>query len=72
MIIIKKNIDVIALLRQKGYPPGRLRKEKILGESMVQRLRDNEMISLGALDTICEILDCQPGDLIEYVKKQSH
>jgi len=34
----------------------------------VAKLSKNEYISLEVIDKLCEYLNCQPGDLIEYVK----
>ena len=45
-----------------------LRKEKLLGESYMSQLRRGDMVSWAALDTICTLLDCQPGDLIHHQK----
>lgn len=65
---IAYKIDVLEKLREAGYSPARLRKEKILSESTIQSLRHNQKISFDALEKICKILDYQPGEIIEYVK----
>lgn len=59
--------DVLALLKAAGYPSTRIRAEKLLGQSYVQQLRKGELISWAALNKVCALLDCQPGDLLEYV-----
>ena len=58
--------DVLALLKAAGYPSTRIRAEKLLGQSYVQQLRKGELISWAALNKVCALLDCQPGDLLEY------
>ena len=65
---IQYKIDVLAALKEAGYNTGRIRKEKIMGEAMLQKLRSGQLISWATLETICELLNCQPGDLIEYDK----
>lgn len=60
-------VDVLALLKESGYNTNRIRKEKIMGESMLQKIRSGQMMSWATLETICALLDRQPGDLIEYV-----
>ena len=40
-----------------------------MGEAMLQKIRSGQMVSWAILETICDLLDCQPGDLIEYVKE---
>ena len=64
---IQYKADVLALLKAAGYPSTRIRAEKLLGQSYVQQLRKGELISWAALKTVCRLLDCQPGDLLEYV-----
>ena len=63
-------VDVMAALKAAGYNTNRIRKDKIMGEAMLQKLRSGQMISWAALDTVCGLLDCQPGDLIEFVKDE--
>jgi len=68
MPIIYK-VDVLAKLKEAGYNTNRIRKDKIMGESMLQKIRSGQMVSWATMETICELLDCQPADLIEYVKE---
>lgn len=59
-------IDVLAALKEKGYTSYRLRKEKLLGERVIQQLRDKSPVSWEVLTRLCQLLDCQPGNLLEY------
>ena len=61
-------IDVLAKLKEAGYSTYRIRKDKLLGEATVQLLRDGEPVSWANIATICDLLNCQPGDIMEYVK----
>ncbi|MGM9564098.1 MAG: helix-turn-helix domain-containing protein [Faecousia sp.] len=60
--------DVIAALKEAGYNTSRIRKGKIMGEAMLQKIRSGQMVSWATLETICDLLDCQPGDIIEFVR----
>ena len=64
---LKYRIDVLAALQEKGYTTYRLRKEKLLSESTIQKLRTGESISWTNLEALCQMLSCQPCDLIEYI-----
>lgn len=66
MIVYK---DVLSKLLKAGYTTTRLRREKILSECVLSRIRNNEPISTTTLDKLCQLLDCQPADLMEYVEK---
>ena len=64
-------IDILAALKESGYNTNRLRKEKLLSEGVIQSLRENKYIALQNISKICELLDCQPADLMEYVKEDN-
>lgn len=66
MIVYSKNI--IEELGKKGYTTYKIRKEKIFGEAQLQKLRDNKLLTQDNLNKLCELLECQPGDILEYRK----
>lgn len=68
MSIVYK-IDVISALKEKGYTTYRIRKNKLLSESTVQKLRKGEGISWDNIESLCKLLNCQPGDIMEYVEE---
>ena len=66
---LRYKFDIMAELKKKGYSSTRLRTEKLLGESYMSQLRHGDLVSCKAIYTICDLLDCQPGDLVEHVKE---
>ena len=55
------------LLKEKGYSTYRIRQEKLIGQATLSALKNGT----GGLDAktiarLCEMLNCQPGDLMEY------
>lgn len=66
MSIVYK-FDVLAALKEKGYSQNRMRVEKLIGQSYLTQLRHGELVSWKAMETICQLLDCKPGDLLDYV-----
>ena len=66
---MRYKMDVIAALKGAGYNTYRIRKEKIMGEAMLQKIREGQMVSWTTMDTLCRLLKCQPGDLIEYTEE---
>ena len=69
---IEYTFDILAKLKEAGYSTYKLRKDKILGEATIQKLRKGELVSWENISTICELLDCQPGDIIKYVPDWVH
>lgn len=66
---IQYKTNILAGLKEKGYTTYRLRKDKIMREATIQKLRDGELVSLDNIATICRLLECQPGDILEYLEK---
>ena len=64
---IKYKIDIIAALKESGYSTYRIRKEKIMAESTLQKYRNGEIVTADNLSLLCKLLNCQPGDILEYV-----
>ena len=65
---VKYKIDILAQLKDAGYSTYRLRKEMLLGESVLQQSREGVPVSWANLGRLCQLLHCQPGDLLEYVQ----
>jgi len=65
--MIKYKFDVLQWLKAAGYNTGRLRREKLLGQSTLQKLRHGDLLSWGELSKVCELLHVQPGDVVYYV-----
>lgn len=65
-IMLMYKIDVLSALLDKGYSSYRLRKEKLLSEKTIQKLRHDEPLSWNELDMVCELLNCQPGKILEH------
>ena len=55
-------------LEAAGITTYKIRKEKLIPESTLQRLRVGGDVSTKSIGELCLLLDCQPGDLMEYVK----
>lgn len=70
MLHYKLNLQI--KLKEAGYSTYRLRQEKVLPESTLQKLRaGSTSITLESLNTICNILQCQPGDILEWVPEEN-
>jgi putative transcriptional regulator len=63
---LRYKIDVLTALKEAGYSSYRLRKEKLLSESTLQKLRDGIIVSTDVIEQLCGLLNCQPGDLLEH------
>lgn len=56
------------LLSEKGKTFYSLRKDKVVGTETIKKLQQGKgYIDTRTISNLCEYLDCQPGDLMEYV-----
>jgi len=69
-VIIYK-IDILKVLKEKGYNTTCIRKNKILGEKTLTHIRKGEYISLKSIDIICGLLNCNIADLLEYIPEKT-
>lgn len=67
---LRYRIDVMNALKEKGYSSTRIREEKIIGQSYLQQIRHQELVSWKTIDTLCRLLQCQVGDIVEYYEQE--
>lgn len=65
-------VNVLQALKEKGYNTNRLRKEKLIAEASIQSLRENKPISWANIEKLCALLECKPGDLLDYIPELDH
>ena len=63
------NLDVVMAKRKMGLTE--LSKEVDITMANLSILKNNKAkaVRFTTLDAICRALDCQPGDILEYVKE---
>ena len=55
-------------MSEEGLTTYKIRKYKIISESTLQHIREDKAITTDVIASLCEALNCQPGDILEYVK----
>jgi len=70
---LRLKLNILEKLKEKGYTTYRIRKDELLNDSTVSKLRkwenweEGKGISWASIATVCKLLNCQPGDLMEYI-----
>ena len=64
---IQLKANILALLKECGYSSYKLRKENILGQATIQKLRLGGLPSWNELNTICKLTNSKIEDLVEYI-----
>ena len=66
MAISFKKLEL--LLSENGKTFYSLRKDKIVGTETIKKLQHGiGIIDTRTISNLCEYLDCQPGDIMEYI-----
>lgn len=59
-LLESRNLSATYWLRQRGIHP-----------ATVNKLRKNERVNTDTISELCRILECQPGDIMEYVEERN-
>jgi DNA-binding Xre family transcriptional regulator len=59
------------LLIDRGIKKQDLLKQAGISWGTMARLNTNQYVSLEVIDKLCTALECQPGELIEFIKDKS-
>ena len=80
MLIYK--YDVLKDLNDNGFTSYKLTGRKngltqgkdttIIGGSQLQKLRNGDVVGINVLETICRLLNKQPGEIIEYIDDERY
>lgn len=56
------------LFEEKGITTYFLRKNRVIGQETLRKLQKKDgNIDTRTIEKLCDLLDCQPGDIMEYV-----
>lgn len=53
-------------LKEAGITTYKIRKDRIIMEGTLQKLRKGENVTTDTIGIFCNLLNCQPGDIMEY------
>lgn len=59
------------MLENKGMKKTDLTKNKIISPATLAKLGKNETVTTDTIEKLCEFLECQPGDIMEYISDKS-
>jgi putative transcriptional regulator len=68
-VAIIVNLDVMLARRKMSMNELSEKVGITLANLSILKNNKGKAIRFSTLDTICEVLECQPGDILEYVKE---
>ena len=58
------------VMKEKGISQYALIKNYHISPAQITRLKRNESVSTHTIEMFCKILDCNVGDIVEYIKDE--
>lgn len=58
--------NILKRLSDAGWSANRLQREHQISNGTIIQLRNGKHVSTKTIDTICRLLNCQPGDILRY------
>ena len=55
------------LLEQRGITSYTVRKSGLIGQATWKKIQEGGHIDTRTINALCQLLDCQPGDILEYI-----
>lgn len=66
------NLDVMMAKRTKSVTELATEVDITMANLSILKNNKAKAVRLSTLDAICKALDCQPGDILEYVKEDNN
>jgi len=61
---------LFALMKAKGLTTYRIREDNIISQSALTAIKNGKSVTVDTIAKLCAALDCQPGDILEYVPEE--
>lgn len=58
---------LMRMLKEQGINSYTIKKEKIIGQASYKKIKEGGDIDTRTISKLCKYLNCQPGDILEYV-----
>ena len=58
---------LVAILKERRITSYTCKQNNIIGQAAWKKIHDGGNIDMRTLNSLCEYLNCQPGDLLDYI-----
>lgn len=66
-----KYTKLLKMLEDRGVTSYTLKKDNIIGQATYKKIKEGGDIDTRTIAKLCEFLNCQPGDILEYEKERA-
>lgn len=64
-----KYYRLLDMMNRRNIGKEELRKKIGVSPATMAKISKNEYISLEVINKICDVMDCQPGDILEFIRE---
>ena len=58
---------LLKIFEERGINSYTIKKNKVIGQAAYKSITHGESITMKTIEKLCEYLNCQPGDILEYI-----
>lgn len=58
---------LLNLFKEKGITSYVIKRDKIIGQASWKKIHEGGHIDTRTIENLCRYLNCQPGDILEYI-----
>lgn len=58
---------MISLMKERGITSYTVKRDNIIGQATFRKIKEGGDIDTRTIAKMCEVLNCQPGDILEYI-----
>ena len=69
-IVPIKYDKLLKMLEERGITSYTLKRDNIIGQATFKKIKEGGDIDTRTIAKLCELLNCQPGDILEYEEEQ--
>lgn len=59
---------LLKILKERNITSYRIKKDNVIGQASYKKIKDGGDIDTRTISKLCKYLNCQPGDILEYVE----
>lgn len=62
---------LLKIFEEKNITSYAVKRDKIIGQASWKKIHEGGHIDTRTINSLCQYLDCQPGDILEYIPDET-
>ena len=68
--MLRQKIDIMSALAERGITMYTAKKSKVIAQGTLSKIKNKE-VPPASINLLCTLLECQPGDIIEWIPDET-